>query len=920
LSVIVESILYVGDNFQLVNTILDLSGTASAKPNYYIRHLSNVDDIQAALAKRSYTNLICELSLSRSLADKIGNDFPLLKTTYLTPPEMPQATELSAAMEGLVSDEVKETLDYLSIPIYFKNKNGRFLACNSYFSQLVGKTSAQVIGKTVTEALPAELIDEIEKIDKKVFSDQQVYFYECKIHDFAGRERDIVFRKERVGRDKIQIGMVFDVTEINEARSLLEKERIMLRTTADISPDLICFKDLESRYLGCNKAFENFVGYSEQEIVGKTDEQLFKQEQALLSLAQDQEVLTTKQIYTREEPRIYRNGEEHLIEVKKVPLLDKQGEVQGLIGIGRDITAFHLLQKRLKIADAVFENAKENFLVTDEMGNIIAANQACCAACGYSKSELLGSHISLFASTRRENIEAALSENKSWQGDIAYRIKNGATHFGWLEANVVKHSEEDIAAHIYSFVDLNQGKNVDDKIHFLSKHDPLTGIFNRIALFNRLEGAISRAIHNQLTMGMILVDINGFKAINDQYGHNAGDTVLQEIAARIKSCISEKDTVARFGDDEFGIIVDELANEHYVAVIAQNIADQFHRQFAVGNFSAHLSATIGIAIFPDDGTDADTLTGNAEKAMQRGKSDDKIAPYGDALPGHAQKRKRSKRSANATSYHFYSRRLTHHSRQQTRFEKELKQALLSDQFELYYQPQYDLNKRQVIAVEALLYWNHPQRGSLHSDRFSSLAEHSGLAVPIGLQMIRKAATQAVAWQKAEINFARIAINLTELQLSQLSLIADLQSILQETTCSRRSLEFEIDELIFKNDSAVIHENLLNLSKMGIALTIDKFAEERALFKLFERLKIDKFKLSNYFTEGVYADFINRAIQDGLLVMISSLGLTAVSDSLGNMTDGVSSISNKFSAEGNLRPNKAMKASEITFYLRCNKRK
>ncbi|MGB5445106.1 MAG: EAL domain-containing protein, partial [Psychromonas sp.] len=226
----------------------------------------------------------------------------------------------------------------------------------------------------------------------------------------------------------------------------------------------------------------------------------------------------------------------------------------------------------------------------------------------------------------------------------------------------------------------------------------------------------------------------------------------------------------------------------------------------------------------------------------------------------------------------------------------------------------------VVAVEAVLCWNHPQRGPLHSDSFSSLAEQKGLAVPIGLMMIRKAALQAVIWQSAAINFGRIAISLSEVHLAQFSLIADLHTILLESRCSIAWLEFAIDEVIFTSDNPVVHENLINLSKMGVALTIDKFGEERPLFRLFEQLTIDKFKISKHFSEGAYVDFINRAIQDGVLVLARSLGVTVVSDSLGNKTGGGVGLSTRFSPTGQQLHSAALKASEITFYLHCNKRK
>ena len=167
----IENILYVGHNIQLVNTILNLFDSVSTPENYCIEHLSCVDDIQAALADRKYSHCICELPVSESLAEQIAIDFPLLKTTYLSHPEASTATELSAVMEGLVSDEVKATLDYLSIPIFFKNKKGQYLACNSYFSRLFGLTPAQVIKKTAAEVLHSHLVDEIEKVDQKVFTD-----------------------------------------------------------------------------------------------------------------------------------------------------------------------------------------------------------------------------------------------------------------------------------------------------------------------------------------------------------------------------------------------------------------------------------------------------------------------------------------------------------------------------------------------------------------------------------------------------------------------------------------------------------------------------------------------------------------------------------------------------------------------------
>ena len=910
----VTNVLYIGHNIQLVKTLLNLSAPVSAQSDYYIQHLITTNDIQAVLAEKQYTVLICELPLSKYLANKISVDFPLLQTTYLSLLDTPKAAELSEVMEGLVSDEVKATLDYLSIPIYFKNRKGQFLACNSYFSLLFGLTPAQVVGKTAAEVLHPHLLDEIEQLDKKVFTEQRVYFYECKISDLAGRERDMVFRKESVDNGKIQIGMLFDVTEMNEAKSLLEKERVILRATADISEDLIFFKDLQSHFLGCNKKFENFVGCSEQEISGKKDDQFFESSLALMCQKQDQEVMMNNQVYSGEEYLKDNNGERHFIEMKKVPVQDKQGQVQGLIGVGRDITEHHRMQKQLKVANAVFENSKENLVVTDEQGNIISVNKAICASSGYSKSELLHVNIKAFASNQHAKIEAALQENKSWQGEIICAKKSGEFYFAWLEAYIVKHDEEGLVNRIYSLTDLNQTEDVDEKIQHLAKYDPLTGLFNRIALFTRLEDAITRAKYKQTGLAVMLVDINGFKAINEQFGHNAGDDVLKEIAVRLKSCVFEKETVARFGDDEFVIIVDELVNEQGAAIVAKKIAKQFNKTFTINDSEVTLSATIGISICPDDGVEVDTLIGNAEQAMQRGKASNRQEEGEETSP------KYSKAACDCSVYHFYTRRLTHHSRQQVKLEEELKQALQLDQFELYYQPQYDLNKLQPVAVEGVLRWNHPQRGTLDAESFLSLAENNGLLVDIGLQMLRKAAMQAVIWQNLAINFGRIAINLSETQLSKNSFIAELQTILLETKCSSQWLEFEIDEVIFESICPTVRGNLLNISKLGVALTVDNYAADRPALYLIEQLGIEKLKLAKHHTQGFSAYLTGAAMISALTNLGQSLGVDVVGESLGNMAEESFTNPNQFNTGRGWLQNKAMKASEATFYLRCHKRK
>ncbi len=890
-------VLYVGHNIELAKTMFSLSNSGFLD----IDHLTNVADIYSTLSSNIYTHFICELNIDNKLRLHIADSFPRLNCIYLNRIDSASHGVTLPFIDRVLTDEIKITLDALTIPIYLKSREGDYLACNQSYANLLGLTAKQVIGKKAGDILPKNLLHHVEEIDKKIFTERGVHFYEYTFDDTSGKPLNVCFRKEVVGDGEVQIGIVFDISDNIKTKKLLEQEQIMLRASADSSNDLIFFKDLQSRFLGCNKQFEKFVGASEEAIIGKTDEQLFAIEQALMCVKQDRHVMSTKEIYHGEEYLTYNDGVRHFIAMKKEPLLDKFGHVQGLIGIGRDITAHHLLEKQLKIANVVFENSNDSIFVTDANGIILSANQSSMRISGYARNELLSQHIHLLSShlhnkTFYAEIAQALKTQRCWLGDITYQTKNGNIYYAWLEVHVVRHEQENMVNHVYSFTDLTQNKSAEEKIKYLSKHDPLTGLLNRIALFRRIEDVIARANYNESAVAVMLIKITSVKIINEQYGHNEGDSILKESAKRLKLCVGEKYTLARLWGDELVVIVDELENEQDVAFLAHEIAECFKSPYLIDNVEVSLSAMIGISIYPDDGYDADALLISAEKAMLRGRKD------------------------RTHAYHFYTETLTKYSKQQLDFEGELQQGLLLDQFELYYQPQYDLNKRQVVALESLLRWNHPKHGVLLPERFLMLAEERGMLVPIGLKMIRTAADQAVIWQKQNINFGRITINLSRIQLEQISFISDLQVILKESKCTSRCLEFEINEKIFNSDNYVVHENLINISKLGFALTVDNFGADISLIPLIEKLQIEKLKISKDYTKTMPGGIVAEAMIKSIMTLSHCLGIDLVSEGLDDVQQACFSSEPLIdTVQGNLQV-KPMKANEATFYLRCNKRK
>lgn len=896
----VKKVLYIGENLKLTETLLSINSNTH---DFSVTHELCVNNLETIISEDNYHYFICELPVLSSVKKQISKTFPSIHCTYLTEQIVNVATaDVSEPLSSeLISADVKAALDCISIPIYYKNKQGKIMACNTYFSQLFGLLADDLIDQNLDSLLPKGVAKKVNQPELTLFNDHQVDLLECEIRDVTGIKREFLIREEVSDDNDLQIGMLFDVSEMNAAKYAVEIERVMLRTTADLSSDLIFFKDLESRFIGCNKQFEEFVGCPEAEIIGKKDDQLFELNQARMCQSQDAKVIENDEIFINNEYLTYNNGEQHYIFMQKVPLKDKEGKVKGLVAIGRDITEKDEIQKRLKLAKLVFENSRDCILVTDGSGVVDTLNDACVEISGYSKEELLNKKISSFAygSYYRRlfvEIERALIKHGKWQGNASFQNKSGEVGYFWLEIYQVKQLGIKAENRIYSFTDLTKNKYNEEKIQYLSKHDSLTGLNNRIALFNHLESAIARSNHKQILMGILFVEIKGFKAINERYGRNQGDLVLKGVAKRLQQSVSDKDIIARISDDQFVLVLEELENEQVAALIAQHIAQQFAEAIIIDGMSVNLFPAIGISICPDDGMDLDTILSNAESAMLRSKKD------------------------KSSSYHFYTNELTVNSAHQIELENELKRGVEEDQFEIYYLPQYDLNKRKIIAVECVLRWNHPQQGILSPSRFLMLAEQSGLLIELGMATFIKAATQAALWHGSGTNFGRIAINLSKLELSQISLIGSIQKVLLDTGCKASWFEFEIEESLFSSGLSTVQDNLLSLSRLGVSLTVDGFGAERSVLYSIDKLNIEKFKVSKHFIQGVPGYLAGEAMLKSLFVLASSLGIDVVGNSIENDHQGNSVCDKKLGNEKSNGPIEVMTATEATFYLRCYKRR
>ncbi len=400
---------------------------------------------------------------------------------------------------------------------------------------------------------------------------------------------------------------------------------------------------------------------------------------------------------------------------------------------------------------------------------------------------------------------------------------------------------------------LQEQKAAAQQIEYLAFHDKLTGLSNRGMFSRMLEQGLQEAKRYNRQLGVFFVDLDRFKNINDTLGHQAGDLLLQEMATRLKSCLRESDCIARLGGDEFVIMVPSLNGAEPLAVIAQKILASISRAFTLRDHEFHVTASIGISVYPTDGDDERVLMKNADIAMYRSKEDGK------------------------NTFTFYSAALNTHSVERLAFESSLRRALDAQQFQVHYQPKVDGHTSQMTGVEALLRWNHPDLGLVSPAKFIPVAEENGLIVSIGRWVLTTACQQHVAWRDLGYSPLSMSVNLSARQFYDEHLLSDVRSILAQTGMEATFLELEITESMLMRDVNKATKVLVEFKKLGIRLSLDDFGTGYSSLSNLRRFPIDTIKVDRSFVRELPANEEDRAITDAIIAMGKSLKMTIVAE-------------------------------------------
>jgi diguanylate cyclase (GGDEF)-like protein/PAS domain S-box-containing protein len=552
----------------------------------------------------------------------------------------------------------------------------------------------------------------------------------------------------------------------------------------------------------------------------------------------------------------------------KSQLLSELSKLQkDLLRIGPIKDKYKKTNESLRLFKKALETMQLGVTITDLEGNILYTNPAEAEMHGYTVKELISKNIRIFAPSKLWNpiAKEKLATINRWKRESVNKRKDNSIFPVRLMSDVVKNTKGQPIGIVTTCEDITYHKKSEEKIVHMAYHDTLTKLPNRYLLKDRLTQAIESAKKYNRQMAILFLDLDQFKRINDTLGHDIGDKLLQQIAKRLLKYVRKADTVARvkesdirntvarLGGDEFTILLTEVKHIKDTAIVAQRIQDLFFQSFKVQGHEIFVSFSIGITVFPSDGENAISLLKNADTAMY-----------------HAKRNGRN-------NFQFYTESMNAVTVERFSIENQLRRALDNGELQLYYQPQLDINKREIIGAEALLRWNHPEKGLLSAASFIPLAEETGFILPIGEWVLQTACQQNKSWQEAGYKKIRVTVNISGLQFKQKSFIKTVHQALNSAHLDPHYLELELTESILMDTTDQAIALLTELKSIGVQISIDDFGTGFSSLNYLNRFPIDILKIDKSFIRDISFDSDDNAIITAIISLAHNLNLQVVAE-------------------------------------------
>ncbi len=684
----------------------------------------------------------------------------------------------------------------------------------------------------------------------------------------AGSELKRYYKKDY--RNGSTVSNFFFLSGVLMLLSLYMMYRRMRKTNIDLSSfryaiensdNVIVLTDADRNIIYTNDAFEYHSGYKKDEVMGKnpnilssgvhTDEFYRDMNKVLDAGKEWKGVLINKR----------KNGSLFYEKSSIIPIF-VDNELSQYLAIKLDITDYIEQQQKLQQSAIIYETIEDGILILDRYKKVISANSSFSQIFGYSQEEIIGFEPRINDSFEGDRllssrIWSALAIKERWAGRITNKNKNGKMIPIWLTIVVVKDFSDIVKNYIAIYTNLEEIIEMEEKADFLAYHDSLTHLPNRAYFEKSIEYIFEFARNNQQKVSVFFIDLDRFKVINDTLGHNIGDEILKQLAVRIKKVLAKDDLLIRFGGDEFIAICYPMQDRQKAANYAQNILTVIKEPIAVLDYSLNTTASIGIAIYPDDGRDQDTIVKHADIAMYHAKEKGK------------------------DNYKYYTKQLSVDVQSRLYLEQELKNATLKEELSVYYQPQYDFKSGKIVGAEALLRWSNPLLGNVDTEQFIQIAEETGMIVNIGYFVMEKAFEEFSKWESMGLGVGRIAVNISSVQFRQKDLMKNFKNIIEKIGISPKNIEIEITERYIMEYS-ISNINILDeLRRMGCKISVDDFGTGYSSLGYMKTLAINAIKIDKSFISDIPNDIHNVEVSKAIIALAESLNYDVIAEGVEN---------------------------------------
>ena len=773
------------------------------------------------------------------------------------------ATQLDSSQHNDLRRRLREDqaiLDNATIGILF-TRHKVYQRVNRHAAEMFGYTVDELVGQPTRILLPSA--DDYRALTAQVaplLREGKPFSGECWMQKRNGEQIRIRLSANHVEPGNPALGTLWiaeDITAQREAqlalqRAMQESEAIL--NTVVMGVALLRHRTIER----CNRRMEELFGFAEGTMQGCSTRVWYGDDETWDFVGKDvyADLAAGREAF-REQWFQRQDGTPFWGRLAG-RAFDPADPYAGSVWIIEDLTRERAEREELLLARKVFEVNSEAIMVSDASNRIVRVNAAFEAITGYRESEVLGNDPKILGSGRHgseffRSLWQELMHKGHWEGEIWDRRKDGCEYPKWVHIDTIRDGDGHISHYVAVFSDISERKASEERIRYLAQHDALTGLPNRFTLAVHLEHALARAERSGEQIGLMFIDLDNFKTINDTLGHHIGDLVLCEVARRITAAVRKSDIVARIGGDEFVVVLESGKMPGDAGTVAQKIIDRLSDPIPVDGNDLHTTPSIGIGIYPEDGHTIDVLMKNADVAMYHAKS------------------------AGRNNFQFYAEHMNTAAAIRMQMESRLRAAMQNDEFSLHFQPQVALPDGRIAGCEALIRWQNAELGSVSPNSFIPLAEEIGLIVPLGEWVLRTACRTAKAWLDAGIEFGVMAVNISPQQFRQRNFPQRVELILAETGLPPQYLELEITESTIMETAEVAVAMLMRLKNLGLSLSVDDFGTGYSSLAYLKRFPIERLKIDRSFISDLENDPSDAAIATAVIALAHSLALKVVAE-------------------------------------------